>query len=147
MYPITYPFTLMSGYSSCCLLRLIFQMWCKMCVFFVFFVRFLTTKKLKRPVNSTVDIKLSFRFFVVEYCSYYWYGGFCYLLFSDPFHRCSTDVDPAQFIKQCEHDVCECGTSATDVTGCECAAFARYARECQVKEATIDWRVEDLCCK
>ena len=67
--------------------------------------------------------------------------------FVDPFHGCSTDVDPAPFIKQCEHDVCECGTSAVDVTGCECAAFARYARECQMKEATFDWRFNDVCCE
>ena len=66
---------------------------------------------------------------------------------ADPFHRCSTDVDPTQFIKQCEHDVCECGTSASDVVGCECAAFARYARECQMKEATIEWRLLGTCCK
>ena len=68
--------------------------------------------------------------------------------FSDPrFTVCAEKVPPAQEYQQCLRDMCMCGRYNADSEGCECQAFAKYARECAAKSIILDWRDDTLCRK
>ena len=70
------------------------------------------------------------------------------VVFTGPFAACSHVVDPAQYIEQCETDVCACGAKETVGHGnCECDAFASYALECARRNVILNWRAANRCCE
>ena len=54
-------------------------------------------------------------------------------------------MDPSDYIKMCQNDVCNCGHG--EVTGgqCECDSFATYARACSLAGVLLNWRTPELC--
>ena len=61
------------------------------------------------------------------------------------FEECNDIVDPKEFIKMCENDVCNCGHGEILGKNCECDSFASYARTCSLAGVVLDWRTEDHC--
>ena len=61
------------------------------------------------------------------------------------FEACSDVVDPTDYIKMCQNDVCNCGHGEILGKNCQCDSFASYARACSLAGVVLDWRTEELC--
>ncbi|OCT83948.1 hypothetical protein XELAEV_18022087mg [Xenopus laevis] len=54
-----------------------------------------------------------------------------------PFAKCHSTVDPGDYIKRCQYDVCNC----KDSEACMCAVFSSYVRACAAKGIILwGWR-------
>lgn len=69
----------------------------------------------------------------------------CSVLFENAFKPCHGKVDPNDFIKKCEQDVCSC--NFTQHSGCACDALTQYSRACANVKVTLNWRSKHLCRK
>lgn len=69
----------------------------------------------------------------------------CSVLTEGKFKACNDVVDPRSYIKQCEHDICTCGSREKTTHDCECTAMASYSRACALKGVVLEWRNDNLC--
>ena len=69
----------------------------------------------------------------------------CSVLLEDAFQPCHSKVNPSDFLKKCEADVCSC--NFTQHSGCACAALTQYSRACANMKVTMNWRTNHLCRK
>uniref|UniRef100_H2Z9B9 VWFD domain-containing protein n=1 Tax=Ciona savignyi TaxID=51511 RepID=H2Z9B9_CIOSA len=65
----------------------------------------------------------------------------CDVIKSDVFKACHPVVDYARNYAMCRSDVCGC----TSGQSCTCSSLSDYARKCQEKGVTIDWRSNSTC--
>lgn len=69
----------------------------------------------------------------------------CLILYGEHFNNCHAKVDPKDFVRRCEIDVCSCNFG--EHSGCQCDALTQYSRACANNGITLNWRSDYLCRK